>query len=181
MTPNILVLTSGYGSTLANLCEHGFAIPMVISQNAKTQWICEQRNIPLLVSKNDDLIFPIARAVKADLIILAGWTRLIQEIPFDYKVRVLNIHPSLLPKYGGKGMYGQKVHEAVWAAKEQESGCTVHLVDEQYDHGTIIEQRKIAMPDLHFCDDPVRSIEGRVKELERDVYPDAIKKYWKNL
>lgn len=105
-------------------------------------------------------------------ICLAGFMRLLPaEILRAFPNRVLNIHPALLPKYGGKGMYGMKVHEAVLAAGEAESGCTVHLVNEQYDEGAILLQMRIpVMPD-----ETPESLAKRVLQLEHEAYPLALK------
>jgi phosphoribosylglycinamide formyltransferase-1 len=94
-----------------------------------------------------------------------------------YEGRVLNTHPALLPKYGGKGMYGHHVHEAVLAAGETESGCTVHITDEEYDHGPIILQRSVAV----LADDTPDSLAERVQAAEREAYPEAIRLMAKRL
>jgi phosphoribosylglycinamide formyltransferase-1 len=91
-------------------------------------------------------------------------------IPPDFANRVLNIHPALLPKFGGKGMYGLRVHEAVIAANEKFSGCTVHFVDNVYDHGPVILQRKV---EVLFGDTP-EDLQARVFAAECVAYPDAL-------
>lgn len=110
-------------------------------------------------------------AMRPDLICLAGYMRLLPEaVVRAYPNRILNIHPALLPKYGGQGMYGQRVHEAVLAAGETESGCTVHYVDEQYDHGEILLQTRVpVMPD-----DTPESLAHRILPFEHETYPKAI-------
>jgi phosphoribosylglycinamide formyltransferase-1 len=87
-----------------------------------------------------------------------------------YKNHITNIHPALLPKYGGKGMYGHHVHEAVLAAGDKESGATVHLVDEIYDHGKVIIQEKIPVK----ADDTPDTLAARVLEIEHKIYPQAL-------
>ena len=90
--------------------------------------------------------------------------------------RIVNIHPALLPKYGGKGMYGQSVHEAVIAAKEKESGITIHYVDEWYDHGKIIFQAKCPVLE----NDTAGSLAQRIHALEHEHYPGVIEEILKS-
>ena len=106
-----------------------------------------------------------------EYIALAGYLKLIPvSVVQKYNGRITNIHPALLPKYGGKGMYGHHVHEAVIAAGDKESGATVHLVDEIYDNGKILEQEKVpVMPD----DDP-DALAARVLKIEHTIYPRAL-------
>jgi phosphoribosylglycinamide formyltransferase-1 len=92
------------------------------------------------------------------------------KIPADFENRVTNIHPSLIPAFCGKGFYGERVHEAVIEMGVKLAGCTVHFVDNQFDHGPIIAQRACAVLD---CDTP-ESIQRRVAELEFQLYPEAI-------
>ena len=107
-----------------------------------------------------------------DIICLAGYMFLLPpDIVRRYEGRILNIHPALLPKYGGKGMYGRRVHEAVLAAGETESGCTVHLVNERYDEGEIILQRRCPV----LADDTVETLAGRVLDLEHVAFSEALK------
>ena len=107
----------------------------------------------------------------AELIVLAGYMRLLTKSFLDaFKNRVVNIHPSLLPKFGGKGMYGDRVHQAVLAAGETESGITIHYTNEQYDEGAII--RQYACPVLP--DDTPDTLAARVHTLEYAHYPEVI-------
>lgn len=107
----------------------------------------------------------------ADVVLLAGYLRLLPaRILTEHPDRVLNIHPSLLPKFGGAGMYGLRVHEAVLAAGETESGCTVHLVSERYDEGNILLQRRCAV----LKDDTPETLAARVLALEHEAYPEAV-------
>lgn len=110
---------------------------------------------------------------RVDYIALAGYLKLIPgEIIRAFPGRMTNIHPGLLPKYGGKGMYGHYVHEAVLASGDKESGPTVHLVDEIYDHGRILAQRKVpVMPD-----DTPETLAARVLEQEHLLYPVVLEK-----
>lgn len=109
-----------------------------------------------------------------DVIVLAGYLRKIPiELINRYKERILNIHPSLLPAYGGKGFYGIKVHEAVLENGESVSGCTVHLVTEQYDEGPILAQTKVPV----YKHDTPSSLAARVLEQEHILYPAIIQEY----
>lgn len=109
----------------------------------------------------------------ADWICLAGYMRLLPaSIVQKWDHRILNIHPALLPKFGGKGMYGHYVHEAVLAAGETESGCSVHWVTEQYDEGAIVHQMRCPV----LPDDTPESLAARVLKLEHQCYYDALVK-----
>jgi formyltetrahydrofolate-dependent phosphoribosylglycinamide formyltransferase len=110
-------------------------------------------------------------AVGADLLVLAGYLRLVPvEVIAAYRGRIVNIHPSLLPKFGGRGMYGRRVHEAVLAAGDTESGCTVHLVDEVYDRGAPLAQARVPV----LPDDTPDTLAARVLAEEHRLLPAAI-------
>ncbi|MEP2026477.1 MAG: phosphoribosylglycinamide formyltransferase [Reichenbachiella sp.] len=119
-------------------------------------------------------IVELLKSRNIDLVILAGFLWLIPEnLITAYPDRIINIHPALLPKYGGKGMYGSNVHEAVVANKEKESGITIHLVDEIYDNGAILRQEKCEVsatdtPDL---------VAEKIHELEYEYFPKTIEEY----
>ena len=117
-------------------------------------------------------VFKMVNAVQPDVVLLAGFLSYLH-LPERYKGKVLNIHPSLLPKHGGKGMYGIKVHTAVLKADEKESGCSVHYVDEEYDHGPIILQRKVPVEP----GDTPETLQERVMAAEREAYPEAVNLY----
>jgi phosphoribosylglycinamide formyltransferase-1 len=106
---------------------------------------------------------------RIDLIVLAGYLKMIN-VPAGFEGRIVNIHPSLLPKFGGKGMYGDRVHEAVLKSGEKETGCTVHLVNGEYDEGPIVVQRRCAV----LPGDDVRRLASRVFEQECLAYPEGI-------
>ncbi len=111
---------------------------------------------------------------KVELIVLAGYLKLLpEEVVHEYSNRILNIHPALLPKFGGQGMYGIFVHEAVIAAKETESGATVHFVDTEYDRGPIFLQRSVP---VHPGDTP-EALRERVLLAEHELLPEAIAKF----
>ena len=108
---------------------------------------------------------------QADWVILAGFLWLVPQNMLDaYPQRIINIHPALLPKYGGKGMYGHHVHEAVVAAGEHESGITIHIVDENYDRGTILEQARCNVTP----DDTPDTLAAKIHLLEKEYFPRVI-------
>ena len=120
-----------------------------------------------------ELYMGVLQKHKIDFIILAGYLKkLPKAITTAYPQKIINIHPALLPAYGGAGMYGKHVHEAVIAAGEKESGITVHFVDEVYDHGKIIFQAKCIVDD---CDDS-ESLAKKVLNLEHQYYTATIAK-----
>jgi phosphoribosylglycinamide formyltransferase-1 len=113
--------------------------------------------------KLDEEILAVLESRRADWIVLAGYMKKLgPKVLRKYTGRILNVHPSLLPKYGGKGMCGEAVHTAVLAAREKETGVTIHLVDEQYDHGTILAQSPVPV----LPGDTVESLSARVLEQE---------------
>ncbi|XWN37904.1 MAG: phosphoribosylglycinamide formyltransferase [Balneola sp.] len=110
----------------------------------------------------------------ADLLVLAGYLKKIPEVIIhSFDKRILNIHPSLLPKYGGKGFYGSKVHEAVIRNQESQSGCTVHIVTAEYDEGPVIGQSTVQVSES----DNVASLAQKVLEEEHVLFPETIQKY----
>ena len=183
----LAVLISGAGSTLANLIDRiadgrlrGVEIRLVISSRRLVGGvaIAEEAGLPVEVIRrrdfsdepafSDALTAAIDRA-DVDLVTLGGFLRLWQ-LPARYEGRVLNIHPALLPKHGGRGMHGGHVHAAVLAAGDLESGCTVHLIDNEYDHGPIIARRRVPVRP----DDTPETLAQRVGVAERELYPDVI-------
>ena len=117
------------------------------------------------------------RSRNVDLIVLAGFLKLVpNSVVKEYKNRIINIHPALLPAFGGKGMYGINVHKAVLSSSVKVSGATVHFVDETYDTGKIIAQRKVDISDL----DSAEAIAERVLKIEHELLPDVIEKFATN-
>ena len=145
--------------------------------------IAEKENIPVLLIEKErffkgDAYLPEIKKLKTDLIILAGFLWKIPQILINvYPRRIVNIHPALLPKYGGKGMYGQYVHETILNAGEMESGITIHYVDEHYDNGDIIFQT--ACPVLE--DDTPETLARRIHKLEHLHYPLVIEELVRKL
>jgi len=121
------------------------------------------------------LVFDLIDEANVDLVCLAGWLCLL-DVPGKWLGRVMNIHPALLPCFGGKGMYGQRVHRAVLDHGCKVSGCTVHFVDNTYDNGPIILQRTCSVLD----DDTADSLAHRVFEQEQLAYPEAIRLFAHN-
>ena len=120
-------------------------------------------------------LFDRCRVARVDLVILGGFLSRL-EVPADFEGRVLNIHPSLIPAFCGQGMYGHHVHEAVVARGCKVSGCTVHVVDNEYDHGPILVQKVVPVLD----NDNPDSLAKRVFEAECEAYPEAIQRYLKS-
>jgi phosphoribosylglycinamide formyltransferase-1 len=182
----VSVLISGSGSTLDNLAFHcynedegmvrGFIdIKRVVAdRDCKGLEIAEKWNLPTAVIKKKD--YPNKASwsealfdCDVNLHVMGGFLSQVV-VPEKWKNKILNIHPSLLPAYGGKGMYGIHVHEAVIKNNEKFSGCTVHVVDDELDHGEIVEQ--IVQGVLPW--DDVKSLQHAVTNMEKRLYPRAI-------
>ena len=120
---------------------------------------------------NEEITGRVLNALNIEMIVLAGFLQLVPDFILQkYPKRIVNIHPALLPKFGGKGMYGLKVHDAVLAAKEKETGITIHYANEHYDEGEVILQKKIA---IEPTDNP-ESLAAKVLQLEHEWYPRTI-------
>jgi formyltetrahydrofolate-dependent phosphoribosylglycinamide formyltransferase len=182
----LAVLVSGSGSTLQNLIDRiasgqlNARIAVVIGSkegltglrraaDAKLMNFVVDRRAAASVTEFSKQVFALCNDAGVDLVCLAGWLCLL-EIPPEYAGKVINIHPALLPAFGGRGMYGRRVHEAVLAHGCKVSGCTVHFVDAEYDAGPIIVQR--CCPVL--AEDTPDSLAARVFEEEKIAYPQAI-------
>ena len=187
----IIVLVSGSGTNLQAVIDaiktneiENVEISMVISnkQDAFALKRAEKEGIPTCFinpkefsdnTQYDKKLTEIISKYNPDLIILAGYTRILtNQFINSFKNKIINIHPSLLPAFGGKGMYGQKVHEAVLKSKVKESGCTVHLVTENLDAGPVIAQKKVPVADS----DTVKTLSERVLKEEHKLLVEAIKK-----
>lgn len=128
--------------------------------------------------KDASVLLPILEEHKIDAIVLAGYLRLIPDfLLMAYPDRIVNIHPALLPKYGGKGMYGMNVHNAVKGAGETESGITIHVIDEEYDRGTTLFQAQTAI----FPEDTAEDIARKVQKLEHQHFPRVIAEWLSGL
>ena len=119
----------------------------------------------------------VLKSYKTELILLAGFMKKIPDnIISIYKNKIMNIHPSMLPKYGGSGFYGMKVHREIIKNKENNTGATVHFVNEQYDKGPIIIQKQIRVQNS----DTPKSLASRVLKVEHEIYPKAVKAFCSN-
>jgi formyltetrahydrofolate-dependent phosphoribosylglycinamide formyltransferase len=187
MTVKLALLVSGAGRTLRNFLDEIEAgrldakVQVVVCANTRSYnaELVKESGVPveLVDYRKYDSPEAFSEAITAvidrhqvDIIVLAG---LLQKylFPRKYEGRVINIHPALLPKYGGKGMYGHHVHEAVIAAGEKESGLTVHVADEQYDHGPILLQRRVPV----LPDDTPESLAERIFQAECEAYPEGVR------
>ncbi|EAQ77379.1 phosphoribosylglycinamide formyltransferase [Blastopirellula marina] len=185
----VAVLISGGGTTLRNLIEKIAAdqlwikITMVVSSTAKAKGLqyATDADIPSTVvdwSTYDSTesfstaVFDACRAAQADLIVMGGFLKHVL-IPDDFENRVINIHPSLVPSFCGAGFYGAKVHQAALDYGVKVSGCTVHLVDNHYDHGPVVAQQSIPV----LPDDDAAALAARVFEVECELYPHVLQAF----
>ena len=183
------VLLSGGGSTMVNLQEYiqrgelSAQIVQVISSRPSAAGVqrAQERDLPVQVVARKQFdsasafsaeIWNLLRSADVDLVCLAGFLSMI-DIPDDYVGRVMNTHPALLPSFGGHGMWGHHVHEAVLAAGCKISGCTIHFADDEYDNGPIIIQRSCAVHE----DDTPDTLAERVIAEERIAFPQAVQLY----
>jgi len=181
------VLISGGGTTLLNFLDQvrsgtlAAEVPLVIASQKNCKGIDRARNAGLecIVLRPRDYanvpdfsqaVFSELRKARIDLVTLAGFLCLLQ-IPDDFLWRVINIHPSLIPAFCGHGFYGHHVHEAAIQRGVKISGCTVHFADNEYDHGPIILQQTVAVPDGCSADE----LSALVFEQEKIAYPEAIR------
>lgn len=182
----IAVLISGSGTTLRNLISEREAgnlkvdIGLVISSKPDVGGIVFAKNASIPVKTFDhrhystaaalsDQIFPACRDALIDLVVMGGFLRKLN-IPADFENRVINIHPSMIPAFCGKGMYGIRVHEAVIEKGSMLTGCTVHFVDNQFDHGPIIAQQTVRVN----AGDSPQTLAARVFRAECELYPRVI-------
>ena len=188
----LAILISGGGTTMANLADRiregrlDARISIVVSSRSAVEGISRagDRGLETVVLARKRFLgadgafdsdgytkalMELLASRKCDLIALAGFMSRLGPAVFE-RYPVVNVHPALLPRYGGAGMYGRHVHEAVLAAGEMESGCSVHFVDPQYDHGAIIAQRRVPV----LSDDTPETLADRVQSAERELYPEVI-------
>ncbi len=186
---NIAAYISGSGTNLKAILSNSIAgkisskVKLVISnnENAKGLDFPRELGIEILIIKRAgksrkefaDIQLEALKKNNINLIILAGYIKKITpKVISEYKNKIINIHPALLPKFGGKGMYGSNVHEAVIAAKEMESGPTVHFVNDIYDNGKIIHQKKVKIDQKN---ETPETLAAKVLELEYQAFSEAIK------
>ena len=184
------VFASGAGSNAQKIIDHfsdsgkeaEVALIVCNKAGAGVLQIAAKENVPSIIIDKErffkgDGFVPELKSYEIDLIVLAGFLwKIPQSLIEAYPRRIINIHPALLPKFGGKGMFGSFVHEAVLNAGEGESGITIHFVDEHYDRGDIIFQAKCTVKD-----DDAESLSKKIHTLEHQHYPVIIEKVLKTL
>jgi phosphoribosylglycinamide formyltransferase-1 len=176
----LLIMLSGGGRTMLNIVDsiragtlRAEVAAVVVSRECPGAQAARNLGLPVEVAPGEipaESLDQIARRHRADWIVLAGYLRRVH-IPPDFAGRVINIHPALLPKFGGPGMYGRFVHEAVLNAGETESGCTVHLCDGEYDRGRIVLQARCPV----LPGDTPETLAARVFEAECRTFPQALR------
>lgn len=181
---NIAIFASGGGSNAQCILEHfqhhpSIQVVLMVSNKADAFALerAQQFGVATFVHSKDDVIngqlLTKLQVFKINFIVLAGYLKKIGEDLVDaYPNRIINIHPALLPKFGGKGMYGMNVHRAVKAAGEKESGPTIHLVNEHYDEGAIIEQHSCSITEQDSAED----IQRKVLQLEHKHFAPCIER-----
>ncbi len=185
---NLVVLASGGGTNLQAIIDHiedgklNAQIKAVISNNSKAGALERARNhnIPAIHLSHkqfatpeefDQKLLSIFKESQTDMLVLAGYMKMLSPVIIrEYKNRIINIHPALLPSFGGSGMYGIHVHEAVIKSGVKVTGVTVHMVDEVYDHGAIVMQKTVPVID----DDTPESLAERVLKVEHQTYSEAL-------
>lgn len=180
---NIAVFVSGNGTNLQRIADFfqnddNVNIVCVVCNNPAAYAVqrAEKMNIPVIMvdkkTLNDESFVKLLQDKGVDFIVLAGFLLLIPaSLVKAYPNKIVNIHPALLPKYGGKGFYGEHVHEAVVAAHEPVSGITIHYVNEKYDRGDIIFQAQVPLAD----DETPDSLAAKIHQLEYEHFPVIIK------
>lgn len=180
----ILLFASGTGSNVENIIQYfknnpDVEIAGVFSNNSNAIVLdkAKKHNVPTLIFNREQLtegfVLDKMTEFKPDLIVLAGFLwKMPEAIVNAYPNKIINIHPALLPKYGGKGMYGMKVHQTVLENKEKETGITIHYVNEHYDEGEFIFQQKVAIED---CKTP-EEVANKIHELEHKHFPEIIER-----
>lgn len=172
----LAIFASGTGTTLQTLLDnqerYNYQVSLVVVNRAcLAQERAEKKGVMTLLSKDWEEIDQALTQQHIQLIVLAGFLAIIpQWFCEKWDKKIINIHPSLLPKFGGKGMYGLRVHEAVLAAGEQQSGCTIHYVSAEIDGGSIIAQSSVpVMPD-----DTPDTLAQRVQQAEKNLLPSVV-------
>ncbi len=179
----IAIFASGSGSNAENICtyfvnEKKARVALILCNNPKADVFkkAERLNIPhVLIHKNDfyssNSVLEVLKLHAIDFIVLAGFLWLVPDaILRAFPKKILNIHPALLPDFGGAGMYGMNVHKAVLDSGKMESGISIHFVDEQYDQGQIVFQKKIALEQ----NETLLSLAEKIQALEHRYYPHVI-------
>lgn len=186
----IAIFASGSGTNAERFFEYFKDSALVevalLVCNNKEAYVLErarQHQVPVQLFTNQEIkagepVLQKLQEIQIDFIVLAGFLRLIpSQLVAEYPNRIVNIHPALLPKWGGKGMYGMRVHEAVKAAGEKEAGISIHYVNEQYDEGNIIFQTSCPVAP----EDSSADIAQKVHRLEHTHYPQVVEKLLRQL
>lgn len=178
----IVIFASGSGTNAENIIKHfrgtkTASVEAVFTNNPKAYVIerAKKFQIPTeIFSKqelNENIVLQKVNAIQPDLIVLAGFLLKFPESIIEmYPDKIINLHPALLPKYGGKGMYGMYVHQAIVENKEKETGITIHYVNENYDEGNIIFQKQVAV----LVTDTPEVVAEKIHELEQKYFPNVI-------
>ena len=184
----IVIFASGSGTNAENIIRYfqatkSASVEAVFTNKADAQVIqrAEKYQVPSQVFTKNDLetgkVLQKINAIQPDLIVLAGFLlKFPESIVAEYPDKIINIHPALLPKYGGKGMYGMHVHHAVVENKESKTGITIHYVNENYDEGNIIFQKEVTV----LISDTPEVVAAKIHELEQDHFPVVIEKLLTN-
>lgn len=185
---NIAIFASGNGSNAESLTKYfnngnTANVKLIVCNNKNALVLQRAKNLNIealimpkehLCSENPVELLEILESRKIDYIILAGY---LLKIPLalvnKYTHKIINIHPALLPKYGGKGMYGMNIHKAVVEAKEKETGITIHIIDEIYDNGEVIFQTTCSVEP----DDTPESVAKKISLLEQTYFPKVVEEY----
>ena len=181
---NIAIFASGEGTTTQNIIDYfnsrnyGIKVALTVSNNPKANVLNRAKaagiNTLIIDRKSfyeSNQTIEKLKSLNIDLIVLAGFLWKIPEnLIKSFPGKIINIHPALLPKYGGKGMYGINVHKAVIEAKEKQSGISIHFVNEQYDEGQIISQHNCSIVPI----DTAESLAQKIHLLENEFFPKAI-------
>lgn len=183
MKKRIAIFASGSGSNAQKIMEHfkrsnDAEVALILTNNPDAYVLQRADNFEVpshIFDRKEfyetDKIVQLLKNLNIDLVVLAGFLWLVpQNLLKAFPNKIINIHPSLLPKYGGKGMYGEKVHQAVLADGEQESGITIHFVNEAFDEGEIIHQSKFKIEK----GDDLEMIKFKVQQLEHQHFPKVI-------
>ncbi len=181
----IILFASGSGTNVENIINYfktneDISVLSVFTNNSKAKVIerAIRLEVPYQIFSKEDLyngtVLSQINVLKPDLIVLAGFLlQFPKNIIAAYPNQIINVHPALLPNYGGKGMYGMRVHQAVFENKESETGISIHLVNEHYDEGAIIFQAKTSIDD---CTSP-EAIATKIHELEQAHFPAVIENF----
>ncbi len=159
-TPNVIISNN-----------HDSRVLEIARRNNIPNYFLNSNSFPANYTNTDEAIISALKYHNVNLVLLCGYMKVIPDLIIsEYKNRILNIHPSLLPKYGGKGMYGDRVHESLLNSEDMETGVTIHIVNEEIDDGRIISQRKIP----RYYSDTLETLKERVLKVEHELYSNTL-------